>query len=80
MPSQTLKKWGNSPAVRLPVGIMEAAKLHLNQEVEARVKDGRVIIEPVTPQYVLDDLISDICQENLHTEMNFGVPQGKEAE
>jgi antitoxin component of MazEF toxin-antitoxin module len=59
---------------------MEAAKLHLNQEVEVRVKDGRVIIEPVTPQYGLDDLLSDICAENLHTEMNFGVPQGKEVE
>lgn len=78
MPIQTLKKWGNSPAVRLPVKIMEAARLHLNQEVEIRVKDGRVIIEPVTPQYSLEDLLSGIRQENLHTEMDVGAPQGKE--
>ena len=79
MPVQTLKKWGNSPAVRLPVRVMEAAKLQLNQEVEIRVKDARVIIEPVTPEYSLEELLSGINPENLHAEVDFGTPQGKEA-
>ena len=56
MTRQVLKKWGNSPAVRIPAAVMEAAHLSLNQPVEVKVEDGRVIIEPASPSYALDDL------------------------
>jgi len=75
---QRVKKWGNSPAVRLPAAIMEAAHLALDQAVEVRAENGRVIIEPAAPLYSLDDLLAGITPENRHVEIDFGPPQGRE--
>ncbi len=78
MAVQLVKKWGNSPAVRLPAAIMEAAHLTLDQPVNVHVENGRVIIEPATLSYSLDDLLAGITQDNHHVEMDFGIPQGVE--
>lgn len=78
MAIQTVKKWGNSPAVRLPVAIMKAANLRLDQPVAVRAEEGRVIIEPANPEYGLKDLLAGITPANLHSEMDFGGPQGGE--
>ena len=78
MAHQLVKKWGNSPAVRLPAAIMEAAHLRVDQQVEVRVENGRVIIEPAAPSYSLDDLLAGITATNRHTEEDFGMPQGQE--
>ena len=78
MAMQLVKKWGNSPAVRLPAAIMEAAHLSLDQPVEVRVENGRIIIEPASPSYSLDDLLAAITPQNRHAEQDFGIPQGKE--
>lgn len=79
MTMQLVKKWGNSPAIRLPSAIMEAAHLSLDQPVEVRAENGRVIIEPIAPSYSLDDLVAGITPQNRHGEEGFGAPQGKEA-
>ncbi len=76
---QIVKKWGNSPAVRLPAAIMKAAHLALDQPVAIRAENGRVIIEPAAPKYALDDLLAGITPQNCHGEQDFGAPQGKEA-
>jgi antitoxin MazE len=78
MAIQTLKKWGNSPAVRIPAAIMQSAQLALDQEVEVRAEGGRIIIEPVAPCYKLEDLLSNITAENHHAEIDFGEAQGQE--
>ncbi len=78
MTVQILKKWGNSPAVRIPVAIMQSAQLALDQAVEVRAEGGRIIIEPVAPAYTLDDLLNGISAENQHTEFDFGSAQGQE--
>lgn len=33
---------------------------------------------PVAPQYRLEELLAQITPENLHSEFDFGKPQGKE--
>ncbi len=78
MAVQLLKKWGNSPAVRIPAAVMESAHLSLNQPVEVRAQNGRVIIEPAEPNYSLDDLLARITPENRHDAVDFGAPQGRE--
>jgi antitoxin MazE len=78
MAVQLVKKWGNSPAVRLPRAIMEAAHLVLDQAVEVRAENGRVIIEPAAPNYALEDLLAGITPQNRHLEQDFGAPEGKE--
>ena len=78
MTQQVLRKWGNSPAVRIPAAVMQAAKLTLNQCVDIKVEEGRVIIEPTMPSYMLDDLLAGITPANRHEAVDFGVPQGGE--
>ncbi|MFO1420830.1 MAG: AbrB/MazE/SpoVT family DNA-binding domain-containing protein [Candidatus Competibacteraceae bacterium] len=78
MTRQVLKKWGNSPAVRIPAAVMQAAKLALNQHVEIKVEGGRVIVEPAAPPCALDDLLAGITPENRHEAVDFGGPQGRE--
>ena len=76
MTVQLLKKWGNSPAVRIPASVMKAAHLTLDQPVEIRVQNGCVIIRPAAPPFSLDDLVAGITPENRHPEVDFGAPQG----
>lgn len=74
-----VKKWGNSASVRIPAAIMEAAQLNLDEIVDVREEGGRIVIEPVRPSgYHLSDLLAGITPENQHTEVDFGLPMGKE--
>jgi antitoxin MazE len=76
----TVKKWGNSAAVRIPASVMHALHLHLDEIVEVREEKGRIVIEPLRQKtYVLDDLLEGITAKNLHEPINLGSPQGKEA-
>jgi antitoxin MazE len=74
-----VKKWGNSASVRIPAAVMEAAKLSLDQPVDIREEAGRVIIEPIAePVFSLADLLAAVTDENIHAEVDFGPPVGKE--
>jgi len=74
-----VRKWGNSASVRIPAGIMEAAHLALDDLVDIHEEDGRIVIEPIrTNKYDLAQLLAEITPENLHTEVDFGTPVGKE--
>jgi antitoxin MazE len=76
----TVKKWGNSASVRIPAAIMEAAHLSLDNEVDVRAEGGRIVIEPIRRKdYDLARLLVDITAENLHAQVDFGLPLGKEA-
>ena len=75
----TIKKWGNSPALRLSSAIMKSAKLNVDQEVTIHVQRGKIVIEPSVPsEFLLNDLIAQITTKNLHTEVDFGAPAGRE--
>jgi antitoxin MazE len=75
-----VKKWGNSASVRIPASIMAAAALHVDQEVDVREEEGRVIIEPVPmPRYDLDALLAAMTPDTFPDEVDFGPPIGEEA-
>jgi antitoxin MazE len=75
----TVKKWGNSAAVRIPASVMEAMQLDLDEVVEVREEKGRIVIEPLRQKtYVLKDLLEGITAKNLHDPVDFGSPEGKE--
>ena len=75
-----IRKWGNSPALRLPVAVIKEAAFDLEQKVKITVTRGRIVIEPsATVEYDLDALVSGITAQNAHTEVDFGEPVGKEA-
>lgn len=74
-----IKKWGNSPALRLSASLMQSAHLSLDQEVNIQVLKGKLIIEPVSQkEYSLDKLINGITPQNCHAEINTGATVGME--
>ncbi len=74
-----VKKWGNSASVRIPAGIMQAARLGLDDAVDVREEHGRIVIEPIRAvEYDLAHLLAAITSENMHVEADFGAPVGKE--
>jgi antitoxin MazE len=75
----TVKKWGNSAAVRIPASVMQATNIELDEVVDVREEDGRIVIEPVQQkQYDLDTLLKGITSKNQHRSVDFGAPVGKE--
>jgi antitoxin MazE len=76
----TVKKWGNSAAVRIPSSAMQAMHLDLDAVVDVREEAGRIVIEPVRQKtYDLDKMLKGITPKNLHEPVDFGTPEGKEA-
>ena len=74
-----VKKWGNSASVRIPAPVMAAASLRIDQEVDVREDDGRIVIEPVAaPAYDLDDLLAQMTPDTFPDEADFGGPVGQE--
>ena len=75
-----VKKWGNSAAVRIPSGIMKAARLKVDEAVDVREQGGHIVIKPIRPGKVeLIRLLDGITTENLHGGVNFGNPVGRES-
>ena len=69
----TVKKWGNSAAVRIPYRVLEAVSLSLEDEVYIREDNGKIVIEPIQPtRYDLNDLLKRITAENQHQAVDFG--------
>jgi antitoxin MazE len=74
-----IKKWGNSASVRIPASVMAAAALTIDQGVDVREEDGRVIIEPARiPVYDLDALLDRMTPDTFPEETDFGAPVGNE--
>ncbi len=75
-----IRKWGNSPALRLPSAALKEAGFALDQKVELVVSRGRIVIQPSeNVTYNLDNLLAGITADNAHGEISFGKPLGKEA-
>ena len=74
-----IRKWGNSPALRLPTTVLKEAGYQLEQKVELIVSKGRIIIQPSQKiEYDLDSLLQGINANNSHSEADFGPTVGKE--
>ena len=80
MVTTRVQKWGNSLAVRIPKAFAVQAGLREDAPVALSLVEGRVLIEPApTNAFTLDDLLADITAENMHSEVDTGVPVGNEA-
>ena len=75
----TVKKWGNSAAIRIPAAAMQAMHLDLDEVVDVREEEGRTIIEPIRQKaYELRALLKGITPKNQHQAVDFGPAVGKE--
>lgn len=75
----TIRQWGDGVGVRIPAGILAELNLTSERRVDIRAEAGKIIIEPILDnQETLDKLLSQITPNNLHDEIDFGQPVGKE--
>ena len=74
-----VKKWGNSASVRIPLSVMAAARLEVDQPVDVREEEGRVVIEPLPRKTMtLEERIAGLDPETFHDLVDWGAPVGKE--
>jgi antitoxin MazE len=79
MATMVVRKWGNSAAVRIPAALLAEAGLEIDQPVDLRSENGRIIIEPARRhRYDLDDLVAGIRPDNRHEAVDIGPPTGRE--
>ena len=75
-----LARWGNSLAVRIPLRVVETARLREGDVLTLAVsKNGAIVIRPAQRKYQLDELVSKITARNRHEETEWGPRVGKEA-
>ncbi|MFK5976723.1 MAG: AbrB/MazE/SpoVT family DNA-binding domain-containing protein [Sulfurovum sp.] len=72
-----LKKWGNSLALRIPKDIANTLLVENNSLMELDVSNGTLIVKPKT-NHLLETLVSQINNENLHKEIDTGGSVGNE--
>ncbi len=73
-----IQKWGNSLALRIPKSFALETNIEQGSTVEVALEKGQIMVKPVKDEITLESLLADITEENLHTEIDFGKPEGKE--
>jgi antitoxin MazE len=77
--TSSIRKWGNSLAIRIPAAVVQDLALTENSTVQI-VSNG--VVATLQPQKrkqaTLDELVAAITPQNLHQEIDWGCPVGKE--
>lgn len=73
-----IQKWGNSLALRIPKSFAIETKIEQGTTVEVTLEKEAIVLKPVKEEITLENLLGNITEENLHTEIDFGKPEGKE--
>lgn len=58
-----ISKWGNSQGLRVPKDVMESLHLHIGDNVNITIENGKAIIEPIKkdiPKYDLESLLNKV--------------------
>jgi antitoxin MazE len=78
-PRQTVSKWGNSLAVRIPAHAADSVGLSEGSEVDIAIKAGTLVIKASRPRrYNLKELVDQITPENRPPLIKWGKPVGRE--
>lgn len=76
----SVKRWGNSLAVRIPKVLAQEVGLYEDSPVELCLEEGRLIVVPVVePRYELETLLDQVTPQNVHREVDTGEAMGGEA-
>ena len=73
-----VKKWGNSLGIRIPRALAEDVGLKENAVVDLTSEGGQLWIRPQKRTYLLNELLAQVTDDNIHSETNWGGPVGKE--
>jgi antitoxin MazE len=74
----TIKKWGNSLAVRLPQHIAADLRIEEGVAVELAIEDNALIVKPARKKYQLAELLKSHKKSQNHKESSWGRAKGKE--
>jgi antitoxin MazE len=74
-----LVRWGNGTAIRIPKALLEDARLQEGDTLFLSVRNGSIVAKPAKRKPALKDLMANVSAENIHGEVEWGMPRGKEA-
>jgi antitoxin MazE len=76
--SVTLHRWGNSVGLRLPKPLLEQLGLKEGSEVDVKVENNRLVIEPSRRRYTMAELLEGFTPNDRPGEVDWGPPVGNE--
>lgn len=74
---QSVEKWGNSLAVRLPRAFVKELGLRQGSSVDLTLVEGGLMMRQ--DKLTLESMLEGMTEANLHGEVDFGGPVGDEA-
>jgi antitoxin MazE len=75
-----VSKWGNSLGLRLPKALAEELGIEEGTAVDLTASKGNLVVRPlVEGRYELEELLSEVREENLHGEVETGPARGRES-
>lgn len=75
-----VQKWGNSLALRIPKPFAEDAEVKAGSVVELTVSEGKLVATPIRKKKTtLKQLLAKVSKANLHGEVDWGPPVGRES-
>lgn len=74
-----IRKWGNSLALRIPKAIAEDSQLSIGSTVDLSVKNNTLVVKSIEEKYSIEDLVSKISDDNVHSEIDTGKSTGQES-
>lgn len=72
------QKWGNSIGVRIPFRVAEKYGLSNGSPIEIEEREDGIFVKPIEKTPNLEELLSQVTDENRHEEIDFGRPTGRE--
>ncbi len=74
-----IQKWGNSLALRIPKSFAETTQIKEGSEIKLSLEKNKIIItKKEKSKFTLKELLLRINEDNIHNEISFGSPEGKE--
>ena len=74
-----VQRWGNSLAIRIPRSFAIEAGFENDSTVNMQLDEGKLIVETARPSaYLLEELLAQVTDENVHEEYDWGKAVGKE--
>jgi antitoxin MazE len=76
----TIKRWGNSLALRIPKAFAQETRVKNGTAVELALSDGALVVRPTRrTQFLLKTLLAQVNSNNRHGVEFDDSPRGKEA-
>jgi len=78
MRARKLVRWGNGMAIRIPKALLEDAGVQEGDTLNLSVRNGSIVARPAKKKATLKELVAKVSPANLHGEVDWGKPKGKE--